>query len=63
MAKPKGRFQYPMTMKFNGKAFRFQGSAETKSGATRSKKILQDAGYLIRVVPHYDVYLIYGRKK
>ncbi len=58
----KSRFQYPPFRIFAGKRFSFQGSADTKRGAVASKKLLQDTGNLVRIVPHYDVYLLYARK-
>jgi len=55
------RFIYPKTRKFGGKTFRFQGSADTKRGAIATKKLLQDSGRKVRIIPHYEVYLIYAR--
>ncbi len=55
------RFLYSKTRRFGGKVFKFQGSTETKPQANRTAKLLRESGRRVRVVKHYDVYLIYAR--
>ena len=59
----KSKPQYPATRKLGGEVFRFNHKADTKRGAVAIKMLLQDDGYLVRIVPHYDVYLLYTRRK
>jgi len=64
MARARHPFSYPTYRVFSGKRYAFQGSTDTKRGAIVHKKLLQDDGMRVRVIPSKlgGNYLLYGRR-